>query len=108
MLICHLTYTFEALVKCPCGVLCLDTDARALRPNSQSHKEQMHVQMYQASTPCQDINQWVPGGAVAKAPGCEVDVVREGVIGDTLLPLTASISYTSMKRVNKTLARIDP
>lgn len=65
--------------------------------------------MYQAGTPCQDINQWMPGGAVAKAPGCvEVVAMREGVIGDTLLPLTASISYTSMKRVNKTLARVGP
>lgn len=63
--------------------------------------------MYRPSTPCQDINQRVPGGSVAKAPECvEVDVVKEGVIGDTLLPLTASISYTPMKRVNKTLAKV--
>lgn len=67
------------------------------------------MQMYQAGTPCQDINQWVPGGAVAKAPGrVEVVLAMKGVIGDTLLPLTASISYTSMKRVNKTLARVGP
>lgn len=70
MLICHLCRTLEALVEKNAHV------ASFVPTQMQDYLDLTHnltrsrcVCSCTRHTSCQDINQWVPGGAVAKAPG---------------------------------------